>query len=1093
MEILVFIVIILIIAAVLSDQSRKNQEQARRDSVENRLMFLEMAGKRYDAVEQRVLVLEMTATKHSRDIAMLTAARKPEAVEAADASEAEKKPAASLSARRLSPLSGVLSQARAENIMPAASAKPAPLSPAEPAREKAPVLSLVAEKAEPAAPQASAAPKTESEPARTITPAGEITVEAKPLALVESNDRIWDEILDHGTTDTEKTSTTKASTAKTYTEKASRMEMEFAGTWLNFTGIIFLIIGIITYLTITLRSAGLLQAIGGIGLGLLLVFIGHYLYQKNMQKFAHPLIGGGFCILFFTVCASYFYYHIIGSYVLFCSIFAIVAWSGISIFKYDSKLIGNGMLIAAFLAPFFMQFSFSGTGIITFYLIAINCGVAYVAYYKKWDYFTTVAFLATYLLYFYNFHMTQPVHALFFLIAIYLLFLLSNNILHFTRKSSSDYHLFLSYLSPTVFAITSYFVLLKMANIWATSVYVLLGVIHLGLTWQARKMEEKDPMFSEIVRNNLVLGILFLTASVSFITYFSKGTTCFSIVTALWFAEALGLLKLSFLAGEYGKILRRYSYFAMLLASAQLLYVIPTMEGNLNLAISRFVIYLLSAGVYLAYFLTLYGRRDSLGEEERAAMTTALTASMAVVTYMVGSFSPAPLLLPVAYGILSFSTLLAAGRILPEYERFMRRASVIYLVMASYQVFAVLPDLAAPATAAINNERWMWLVMACAYFGYFSTLYRGMGNAGKEERAYMTMSLLASLCLGSYLVMTMASGLLYLQVAATLVSALFIYMSFRYYELLKGWQNLGHIGLMLTVLSILGSGLFINRAPFTPFLNLQFGAMLLIAAVLYLTGTVLRKNEDLIVKEEKWTIAAIPYMIGIVLMKSVLAETTGSASTLIWALTALGLLVKGQKDPKGSHYLTLAQFTFLVSFIKSVLFDANFVCVSGGIDIAATGAASLRLFDVAAIIGIIAIYVVAARMVWANFDLRNFLIALALFIFCFQSSFILYKFYGILDYFQVILSGFWSIFAFLFITYGIYQELKISRQFGLMLLVASILKICFVDLWVLNAYNKVTTFIIIGVLLLITSFLYQKHRNILAEKYQAKKLAIEAA
>jgi len=274
---------------------------------------------------------------------------------------------------------------------------------------------------------------------------------------------------------------------KAYTEKASKMEMEFAGTWLNFAGIIFLIIGIIIYLTIALKDVtyGITQTISGISLGLLLVLTGHYLFQKNMQKFAHPLIGGGFCITFFTLCAAYFHYHIMPQLLFFITIFITIAWSGISIFKYDSKLIGNGMLIAAFLAPLFMQFSFSNVWIISTYLIAINLGVAYVAYYKKWDYYLTVAFLATYLLYFSTFHFSHPYHALAFLVTIYLLYLVSNNVLHFVRKSSSGYQIFLSYLNPVIFAVTSYFLLLKMANLMATAIYVDLGIIHLLLSWKA--------------------------------------------------------------------------------------------------------------------------------------------------------------------------------------------------------------------------------------------------------------------------------------------------------------------------------------------------------------------------------------------------------------------------------------------------------------------------------------------------------------------------------------------------------------------------------------------------------------------------------
>jgi len=1119
---------------------------------------------------------------------------------------------------------------------------------------------------------------------------------------------------------------------KAYTEKASKMEMEFAGTWLNFAGIIFLIIGIIIYLTIALKDVtnGISQTISGISLGLLLVLTGHYLFNKNMQKFAHPLIGGGFCITFFTLCAAYFHYHIMPQLLFFITIFITIAWSGISIFKYDSKLIGNGMLIAAFLAPLFMQFSFSNVWIISTYLIAINLGVAYVAYYKKWDYYLTVAFLATYLLYFSTFHFRHPYHALAFLVTIYMLYLVSNNVLHFVRKSSSGYQIFLSYLNPVIFAVTSYFLLLKMANLMATAIYVGLGIIHLLLTWKAARMEETDSTFREIVKNNLVLGVLFLTASVSFITYFSNYTACFSIVTALWFVEAFALLICSFRWKGYETILRRYSYLSLLLASAQLAFVIPTMEANIFMlklgdaakiaiplsSIIKFLVYLLSAMAYFKYFDILFSKRDQIGSEEKGVMITALLASYATIVYNIFAFSPVPLCLelglgalalvtlrmsrtlykeydcsfrclsyaslmincvylafilqaadsasfisshiatgiagaalyfsyflalrgmkndldeqekhaaplslcisfiitawtlfqipvlyPLAFTLLALGTLHVSFRWLGDYALFfrwysyalmvtsfcctyiqatmqngaeselagiivaavstalyilfflslylrrdklaaeditamnaslygiyaqifmalnlylhnqpvltgafaaislislamscsgiplcarsLRRLSFMSLILFSWQIAGMLSETVRTSLLIPSGDFFVLISSVAVLFAHFLISHRRRISSAAEEQVYMSLSYMAAMGLTSYILLGNShnGSLAYLEAAGTVVSAMLIVLGLRFNDVLKGFYNFGTVGLM----GVTAAVLFTGSMEKTPFLNEGFGAAIFITALFIACAAVMKRKDCVLGNDEKWSVKAIQAMTLIIVMKSILLQSTGSLTTFLWSFIALVVLYFATSGTRKDSLVTLAQVLFFMAFLKSILFDANFVFANGTFEVLAQG--TLPVLEYIFIVAIVATFGVAARRVWGEYDLRNLLVALALFIFSFQCTFILYRHFGLLDCFQVILSTIWSIMALIFITLGIRKELKIYRQFGLMLLVASILKICFVDTWVLNVFYNVTTFVLIGVLLMLTSFLYQKNRGQIAEKTQVKKLAIDPA
>lgn len=1132
-------------------------------------------------------------------------------------------------------------------------------------------------------------------------------------------------------------------TRKHYTEKASRFEMAYAGTCLNYVGLVFLITGILTYLTVQLSSSlpnGVLQCIAGLSLGLTMILTGYYLNHRNMQKFAHIVVAGGFCIMFFTVCATYFHFHLIREWLLFLSIFVIVAASGISIFRLDSKFIGNSMLVTVFLAPALMKFGFSSVGTISLYLIAVNLGIAYVAYHKKWDYYLIVSFVSTYLLYFCSFHFTQPVHALGFLIVMYLIYLFSNNVLHFVRKTSSGFHMALSYINPTVFAVVSYFLLIKMANLWATIVYLMLAVIHLVLTVRARRLEERDALFTDIVNNHLILGLLFLTASISFVTYFSNATAFFPVVTALWFIEAYVLFVISFHLRGLERILRRYSYFAMTLASAQLFYVIPTMGQSL----SALAIYLMACLSYCVYFNAIYQRRQIVGSEEKSAMTVSLIAAIGVVTYIIYRFSletlwipvlcglfshlllyvsmrfnalystilrrfsfaymalftcqlvlmkvnsshtalvsteflmlliswvlyvgyfaflrayraaageevrfamtfslvasfalltylvheavTVRLYLPIAYGALSLCALFVSNtflkehaqlmrrfsyawmvlftcfqilllnvagafkipsqqfvlsmlslvmyttyfaifyrlrsdateeekyartlsllgavvmaihiiyssfvgtlylplvsgilahmalqvslRLMPEYSKLWRRLSFLLMAFVAYSLFFALPISPGMKMTVVSAKFILYFFSSTLYFTYFLALYRHRDAFGSEERYYMALTALSSLVIAGYLLITLSSGVLYLKVCATLLSAAVLFVSLRYFEIMIDYHKLAFLGLTGVTLSILFSGFMIAQAPL--FLNIRFGAMMLIILIHLLCYVMLRRNEDRIPAADRWTIGAIPYMIIIIAMKAFLLEMPGSGSTVIWSLMALAMLYYSTRNSEGDVFrllsapmslkglssyssagtsrenvTALSYLMFFVTFLKSVVFDANFFIKAGRIDIPAPG--TLNPGDVLSMLILTIVYICAARLVWKSYETRNLLVALGLFIFSFQSSFVLYKLWGVWDYFQTILSAYWSIIAFAFITYGIYRELKVFRLFGLILISATIMKIGYVDLWVLSYNNRVITFTILGLIMMVTSFLYQKNRNTIAEKSTPGSLAVEPA
>lgn len=745
-----------------------------------------------------------------------------------------------------------------------------------------------------------------------------------------------------------------------YSEKASRAEMEVGGYYLNVAGIIFLVIGLVFFLkmkVLGLFSAGVLQVLAGAAAGAGLIVLGDRAFRTNMQKYGHPLIAGGFSILFITVCAAYFHYHLLAQGLFFVFITALVAGSGISVFRYDSKLIGNLTLGALFLAPSFLGARLPLETLVT-YLAAINVGTAYVAYYKKWDYYLLVAFLGTYVLYFSHFQMLYPAPTLAFLIGIYLLHLVSNNVLHFIRKSTSGYNLLLSFVNPLVFAATSYFVLLKMMNATATLVYLAIAVIHLALARKAAKLQERDGAFCDITATNLTLGILFVTAAISFITYFSQTTSYFAVVTALWFLEAFVLLEGSFRPEAtlgLDRILRRSSCFCMLLAGAQLFLVIPTMADALlpGTIDEKLVITVVSILLCFLYFLTLYRRRDLLGGEERAAMVGSALASFALVLNL---------------GI----------------DR--------------------LPILHA----------------------------------------------LVALCLVSYL---------------------FIAASVKFNDVLGGFRYAGVAGFTISFIALV----FYPHETLPFLFNGRCAVYLAAASIFMLATGALDRSWFLLPDRDRNIPAVFTGFTVLILVKLALLEAVHSGSTFLVALVALGFLRNRSRESNAG----IAQLLLFLVFIKSIVFDANLDIRNGNLDIAMWGA--MGVGDFLTLGGTVWAFFAAAALVRDQVAHRNVYTLLGLITLAFHVTHVLYNYLGILDIFQVILSVFWCCCALLIITYGVVKEVKVSRLFGLVILIASVLKICLVDIWVLNAYNQMTTLLIMGGLLIATSFIYQSHREALAE------------
>lgn len=912
------------------------------------------------------------------------------------------------------------------------------------------------------------------------------------------------------------------------TERASTAEMKFAGHYLNLAGILLVLVGLSSYLKSTETASGasgIVESALAAGLGIALLLAGENFFRKSMEQFAHPLLTGGFCLLFFAVTSAHFRYGLIGQITLFALLLVLVVGSNASVFRYDSKLLGNVMLVVYFFTPLFMTFSFEYFTGIFCYLLAINLGTTVVAFYKKWDFQLLVAGLGSYALYFSHFRSAHGFQSLLLLVVIYALALVANNAIYFSRREGSSYNLILSFVSPSAFAAFSSMVVLGLSNWIPVSLYATLALLHGLLAKSADRKRETNPLLAALAVTNLALCVLFLSASISFVTYFSETTTYFGLVTLLWFLVALVLLYSGFQLQRYRQLLTRFSYFALAMATIQVFFVLPSMENSVG---SR----VLAVALNAAYFALLYGRRRNLTSEE---------AKVQGAVALIGLVEPAKLCVDVipmelATGALlllaAFAVWLSGKSEDLRFVRHLTHPAAAAALLFSFPSWALhdLSWLSLPAGIAVlawavragavkdpsMGQHWFWVGLlltrtACLGFqfsaGWGLVLLSGaylaaLLIANSQVVAASSLGALSELC-SVVLLLLFLGGNEFLGWGPMLMSALILSAShglahkdlvqvsktnqqlhglilLRVLALVFGpYPSLGFVVLVMAGLALMKLGLAWPSvgvqalagliALFLPSSSLSgvSGLVLAFVAVMgaSLTYLSIPSSTDK-GRHQQWSAG-----LGVaIFVRFSLLLPTPSFSTLSWSLLALVFLALSRADEEGRNWrqlgqglLDYSQLLFFAAFLKSILIDANILGTVGPV----------HFLGSALVAGT---FVMAAHTLIASREVRNVFVISGLLIFCFQTTLLLHQIWGHLLTFQPLLSGFWALTAFFVIACGVGFQVRVYRLLGLTTLVANTLKILFVDIQVLDSYSQTNTYLILGTLLIMTSLLYQKQR-----------------
>jgi uncharacterized membrane protein len=181
-------------------------------------------------------------------------------------------------------------------------------------------------------------------------------------------------------------------------EKRRDLESMVAGSWFNWIGIIAVTLGVGFFLKLAFDK----QWIGPVGrvslstlVGITLLYLGDRLQGRGLKSYAYVLSGGGLLILYLSDFAAYNIYHLIGQPTAFLLMAAVTATAVLLSVRLNALSVAILGLVGGFLTPLLLSTGVDNeVGLFT-YIAVLDAGVLAVAYFKRWRSLDFASFVGT--------------------------------------------------------------------------------------------------------------------------------------------------------------------------------------------------------------------------------------------------------------------------------------------------------------------------------------------------------------------------------------------------------------------------------------------------------------------------------------------------------------------------------------------------------------------------------------------------------------------------------------------------------------------------------------------------------------------------
>lgn len=181
-------------------------------------------------------------------------------------------------------------------------------------------------------------------------------------------------------------------------EKRRDLESMVGGSWFNWIGIIAVTLGVGFFLKLAFDK----QWVGPAGrvtiaalVGFVLLYLGDRLRARGMKSYAYILSGGGVLVLYLSVFAAYNLYHLIGQPTAFLLMAAVTTTAVLLSVRLNALPVALLGLVGGFLTPLLLSTGVDNeVGLFT-YVALLDAGVLAVAYFKRWRSLDLASFVGT--------------------------------------------------------------------------------------------------------------------------------------------------------------------------------------------------------------------------------------------------------------------------------------------------------------------------------------------------------------------------------------------------------------------------------------------------------------------------------------------------------------------------------------------------------------------------------------------------------------------------------------------------------------------------------------------------------------------------
>lgn len=189
----------------------------------------------------------------------------------------------------------------------------------------------------------------------------------------------------------------KKSWIENFKEKNPDIEKFIGENLINKIGILILVLGISFFVKYAIDKDWINEpARVGIGIlsGAIVMVIAHRL-KKNYAAFSSVFVAGAISIFYLTIGIAFHDYKLFSQTVAFIIMVVITIFSVLVSVSYDRKELAVLSLIGGFAVPFMVSTGEGNYKVLFTYIAILNIGMLIIAYFKKWNLVTLLAFIFT--------------------------------------------------------------------------------------------------------------------------------------------------------------------------------------------------------------------------------------------------------------------------------------------------------------------------------------------------------------------------------------------------------------------------------------------------------------------------------------------------------------------------------------------------------------------------------------------------------------------------------------------------------------------------------------------------------------------------